>query len=164
MVFGTTLKLPGELFSTSKEVICETDFVKDLRSKMRELKPQQPSDHSIAKSFINKHLDDCKMVFVRNNTVRAALQSPYDGPFEIQKRYAKYFNIRINGKGVNISIDRLKPAFTASEEVTDTIVRSTPISSTTKKVTFDDSLPAPPVKKAVCTRYGRQVKPPVRFH
>lgn len=162
MIFGTTLRLPGEFFSTSKDVICEADFVKDLRSKMNELKPTQPTDKSRIKTFVNKHLQDCKNVFIRNDTVRAALQPPYDGPFEVQKRLGKYFNVRVNGKIVKVSIDRLKPAFSADDDASETMVSASPASPTKKRVTFIE--PPQPIKHAVVTRSGRRVKPPVRYH
>ncbi|GFW36276.1 hypothetical protein TNCV_4931381 [Trichonephila clavipes] len=43
--------------------------------------------------------------------VKKALEPPYDGPFPEAKRYDKYFTVKIKGKDINISVDRLKPEY-----------------------------------------------------
>ncbi|GFW74946.1 retrovirus-related Pol polyprotein from transposon opus [Trichonephila clavipes] len=40
-----------------------------------------------------------------------ALEPPYEGPYTVQKKYDKYFTILIKDKTINISVDRLKPAY-----------------------------------------------------
>lgn len=39
MVYGCTLRLPGEFFSTSTDLHIQSDYVKQLRKTMSELKP-----------------------------------------------------------------------------------------------------------------------------
>ena len=111
MVYGTSLRLPGEFFVESPEVPNETDFVKTFRKTMLELKPEPTSRHGKDKVFVQIHLKDCEHVFIRNDTVRASLQPPYDGPFTVVKRFEKYFVVKIREKQVKVSIDRLKAAF-----------------------------------------------------
>ncbi|GFX51904.1 retrovirus-related Pol polyprotein from transposon 412 [Trichonephila clavipes] len=43
--------------------------------------------------------------------VKKALEPPYDGPFPVAKIYDKYFTVKIKGKHINISVDRLKLAY-----------------------------------------------------
>ncbi|GFS52700.1 hypothetical protein TNIN_180901 [Trichonephila inaurata madagascariensis] len=41
---------------------------------------------------------------------------PYEGPYPVIKRYAKYFDISIKGVSPTISIYRLKPCFFADPD------------------------------------------------
>ena len=66
---------------------------------------------------------------------------PYDGPFKVLSRTAKYFAIDIKGKEQNISIDRLKPAYV-------------------ELPTGASDLPIP---SSTPTRTDRIIKKPVRF-
>jgi len=78
---------------------------------MTQIAPSNTSRNSKEKVFVQKELDTCTHVFIRNDTVRASLQPPYDGPFEVLKRNKKYFNVQLKNRKANISIDRLKAAF-----------------------------------------------------
>ena len=117
MVFGQTLRLPGE-FMGDPATIPEagSDFLKDLREQFRRLSPAEPSRHGVGKIFVHKNLKECQLVFLRRDAVRVGLQPPYDGPYAVIDRNDKVFIIRIDGKEVAVSIDRLKPAYTASEQ------------------------------------------------
>lgn len=60
-------------------------------------------------------------VFVRVDYVKKPLQHPYEGPYEVLERQDKTFDVLIAGKQQRISIDRIKPAFLCSPEVSDYI-------------------------------------------
>lgn len=111
LVYGKTLRLPSEFFTTLKENSNETEFVQRFRHTMQQLRPVPTSNHSSTKPFLQTDLSNCSHVFVRNDTVLAPLQQPYDGPYKVIKRYEKFFKIQINEKTKNISVDRLKAAF-----------------------------------------------------
>ncbi|GBN48951.1 hypothetical protein AVEN_71439-1 [Araneus ventricosus] len=49
--------------------------------------------------------------------VRKSLEPPYNGPFPVVKRHDKYFTVTIKGKDINISVNRLKPAYLLLTEV-----------------------------------------------
>ncbi|CAG9840603.1 unnamed protein product [Diabrotica balteata] len=49
--------------------------------------------------------------FFRRDTIKNGLDNPYHGSFPVVKRGDKTFVVRVNGKEVTISIDRLKPAY-----------------------------------------------------
>lgn len=149
MLFGTTLRLPGEFFHQSKEVVNEPEFLKNLKRTMVNIRPVPAKHHSHPKVFIQKQLSDCTHVFVRNDAVRTPLQPPYDGPYEILKKYEKVFKIRINNRTTKISIDRLKAAFLP------------------KIIEDEKEIPAQNDKenasKTTTTRSGRRVRIPSRY-
>lgn len=62
-------------------------------------------------------MNDCTHVFVRNDAVKTPLQSPYNAPYEVIKRYDICFKIKINNRTTKISIDRLKAAFIPNAEI-----------------------------------------------
>lgn len=165
MVYGTTLRLPGEFFTLSKPIVNESEFVCDFRKKMGAIQPKQASNHNKTAVFIEKSLSDATHVFVRNDSVRAALQPPYDGPFEIIDKHAtKYYNINVNGTHKKISVDRLKAAFTTSTQPANQTTILQPHINTKseiirKQVTFDKSSP-----HIITTRSGRIVRKPQRYH
>lgn len=109
LVYGTTLKLPGDFFE-NKTINYSTDFVKNLKNTMNQIKTIVTSNHSSNEYFVQKELSNCTHVFLRDDSVRAPFKQPYDGPFEIIKRKDKNFDIRVNGRLVTVSIDRLKAA------------------------------------------------------
>ncbi|XP_033231511.1 uncharacterized protein LOC117182524 [Belonocnema kinseyi] len=114
LLYGTTLRLPGEFFqSNTKE--SNSDFVKDLRRKMSQLKPVPGTRHGTRKTFIFKELSSLPFVFIRHDAVRGPLQPPNDGPFEVVQRSPKFYTVLVKGKQVNVSIDILKPVFVLGE-------------------------------------------------
>lgn len=163
LVYGTTLRLPGEFFVESNNNTHQSDFVKNFRETMQKLKPTLTSNHSKNQVFIHTSLADCKLVFVRNDTVKPALTPPFDGPFEVVKKFEKYFTVKIKNRIAKISIDRLKPAFTANDQTSNV---SLPISvadtpqvrapATTRRL-------APNPVPIATTRSGRRVVIPSRF-
>ncbi|GFU03542.1 retrovirus-related Pol polyprotein from transposon opus [Trichonephila clavipes] len=78
---------------------------------MAELKPLQSPSNRKQNIFVHKDFKSCSHVFIRIDRVKKALEPPYEGPYAVQKKYDKYFTILIKDKAVNISIDRLKPAY-----------------------------------------------------
>ena len=113
MVYGTTLRLPGEFFTPSPTTSLPDplDFVMQLESHFQSIRPQPPRiaqrNSSIPHNLSNATLQ--QLLFVRHDGVRKPLQPPYDGPFPIISRTDKHFTIAINGRSDTISIDRLKP-------------------------------------------------------
>ncbi|GFX09646.1 transposable element Tcb2 transposase [Trichonephila clavipes] len=119
---------------------------------MDDLKPTKSSPPKNQKIFVHKDLKSCTHVFVRVDRVRKALEPPYDGPFPVKERYEKYFTLTIKNKPVNISVDRLKPAYLL---MTDSI----PDKTTVPCKQSDDTNLLTDVKPTV-SRHGRLVKKP----
>ncbi|KYN23150.1 Pol polyprotein [Trachymyrmex cornetzi] len=116
MVYGKSIRLPGQfLDETNNETNNLDDFTKRLRSTMKELQPKLKR-HGEKATFIYKDLATTQQVFLRYDDPKRSLQPPYDGPYQVLSRGEKTFKIRINGRSVNVSLDRLKPAYTLQQE------------------------------------------------
>ncbi len=109
LVYGTTLRLPGEFFTSSHDLSEPSTYVSTLKSCMQRLQatPPRQAQRSV---YINPALSTCSRVFIRHDAVRKPLQQPYDGPYKVLKREDKHFVVDINGRHDTVSLDRLKPA------------------------------------------------------
>ncbi|XP_050359901.1 uncharacterized protein LOC126779826 [Nymphalis io] len=149
ITYGTTLRIPADFFVPTQSKIDDAEYVRRLTENMATLQPTPRSHTPQNKPFVYKDLATCTHVFVRNDTVRAPLTSPYDGPYEILKRYDKYFQIHLPTRTTVVALDRLKPAYTYNESPSS---EDPPVSSRCQ-----DNSPT------YTTRSGRKVKPSVRF-
>ncbi|XP_045502888.1 uncharacterized protein LOC123699880 [Colias croceus] len=100
-----------------------------------------------------------------SSSTRAPLTPPYDGPYEVLKRYDKYYQIQLPLRTTVVSIDRLKPAYILNEEVEG--MASTAVASTPTPTSATSSVPATDYNtdkaRPYTTRSGRVVKKNVRF-
>lgn len=183
LVLGTAVTLPGEMIAKTdgNQVEEQTDFVKQLRLAMHNLRPTPTSHHGERATYIPKDLHTASHVFLRIDKVRTALASPYSGPHRVIKRNGKYFTVELNHKPCKISVDRLKPAAvfqitTANSQPLvlpssnkPNIQRSTNASSTQAAsapltVRKNSRTHTQPLKSAMKTiKAGRSVRMPVRF-
>lgn len=69
---------------------------------------------------------------VRHDSVKKALEQPYDEPFPVLAHNDKYFTLDLNGCQDTVSLDRLKPARTDS---TTTNTKDTSTSDTNTHIT-----------------------------
>nr|CDS31407.1 gag pol polyprotein [Hymenolepis microstoma] len=122
LVFGTTIRLPGEMLAYSQD---------------RTLTDPASSTH------IPKDLSSCPFVFVRVDTVKRPLQPLYDGPYKVLQRKPKYFILDRKGSKDSVSIDRLKPAYLESPPTPAPTVRTHPHETTTQTAEVTVSLPSP---------------------
>jgi len=115
LVYGTTLRLPGQFFTPSpiNKQLDPTIYADRLSSYMQQLRPVSPRPQSPT-FYVPSNLYTCTHVFVRHDAVRKPLDPPYDGPYKVLYRQAKCFVLDLNGHQKTISIDRLKPAFLES--------------------------------------------------
>lgn len=111
MAFGQTLRLPGELHESSNDVTDSSEFVKHLRTILREIKPAPFLHRRKQKIFVHKDLQTCKRVYVRVDKVRTSLEPPFKGPYEVIRRHKLYYEVDVDGKKDTVSISRLKPAY-----------------------------------------------------
>lgn len=61
--------------------------------------------------FVHKDSHISKHVFIRTDRVKKPLKPSFDGPFQVFKRYEKFYTLNVKDKGMNLSLDRLKPAY-----------------------------------------------------
>ncbi|GFW99860.1 integrase catalytic domain-containing protein [Trichonephila clavipes] len=99
LVFGTTIRLPGEMFDSSKPDDNVVNFVSKLKSHMQSLHPKPPKHHCKRPVFIHpgravegiiEKKNTCfscsrHVKYVLKNRTEP-LQQPYDGPFKVLQR------------------------------------------------------------------------------
>ena len=109
-MYGTTLRLPGELLNNHRSYECvdASSYVSRLQQYMNQLKPTPPRP-TFRQNQLLADLDKCPYVFVRVDAVKKPLQPPYDGPFKVISRRSKYFVLNRHGASDSVSIDRVKP-------------------------------------------------------
>jgi len=116
MVYGEAIRLSGQfLGETQLESPGGNDFAARLAKSMRNLR-RVVKRHGQKAIFIHKDLETTQQVFVRYDVATGALKPPYDGPYTVLNRSEKMFKLNINGRTVNVSKDRLKPAYILETE------------------------------------------------
>ncbi|BHF60865.1 hypothetical protein SprV_0100383400 [Sparganum proliferum] len=90
LVFGATVRLPGEMITPTPQGAVEdpTNLLHRLRQFMRTLSPVPPRS-SASPSYLEKDLATCSHVYLRCDRVRRPLEPPYDGPFRVLSRGPK---------------------------------------------------------------------------
>ena len=166
LVYGQTLRLPGDYFSESPmDSSSDGSFALRLARRMRNLRMQAPRAQA-RPVHLPKDIQTCTHVFIRVDSVRTPLQKPYDGPFRVIERRERVFVIDRHGKHDTVSVDRLKvahidmpPEVMAEEQTSVTVpqnhVNESPVVSTTPLVL--------PETQPTVTRSGRHVHWPKRF-
>ncbi|BES91401.1 Reverse transcriptase (RNA-dependent DNA polymerase) [Nesidiocoris tenuis] len=146
LVYGTSLRLPGEFFEETPPSVSTTptEYIHRQRQLFAKIRPAPTKWHLREKPFTQPALDKASHVFLRFDGVRKSLQRPYTGPYLVLRRTPKTFTIQVNGKNVTVSRDRLKPAH----------IEATPPATS--------STPKPP-DTDLRTRSGRRVQFPDRF-
>lgn len=89
MLYGTSLRLPGEFFGCQQTTYIESDFVKGLRRSMAKVASTAASGHDDIKGFLQPNIKTATHVYIRNDAVKSPLQQPYEGPYEVLERSEK---------------------------------------------------------------------------
>jgi len=144
MVYGETIRLPSQFLEETQPDSPGDDFAARLAKIMRNLRPTIKR-HGQTTTFTHKDLEKAQQVFVRHDVATGALKPPYDGPYTVLNRGEKTFKLNIKGRSINVSKDRLKPAYMLETKEPEKL-KETPEQTTVKT-----------------TRSGRTTKPPVRF-
>ena len=108
LVYGTTLRLSGELFDQQTKYTDQDDYIKELRETFKIIRPTQTSCHGNKPGKFPTLLTTCDFIFIRNDAHRSPFQKVYDGPYRVIERKDKYFVVEKNGKKDSITVDRLK--------------------------------------------------------
>lgn len=131
LVYGETLRLPGEFLHNVEENTPDmTQFTDRLRTYAQKLQPAPASRHINKKVFVFKDLATTSHVFLREDRVRSPLHPAYTGPHEVVERKDNFFKLRIKGKVVTVSVDRLKPAYILADSQQQTTGNIAPARTT----------------------------------
>lgn len=113
-MYGEPLRLPGDLFSSvADDGADHCSLLARLRQHFAQVRPTPASRHANPGVFVHRDLAKCSHVFLRVDRVRRSLTPPYTGPHRVIDRDSrgKTMTIEVRGKGITVSIDRVKPAF-----------------------------------------------------
>ncbi|GFQ80573.1 reverse transcriptase [Trichonephila clavata] len=116
LVYGSLLKLPGELFFSTSNEIKHSEFLRHLQKVICELRPILTTTHGRKTVFVASKLSSCSHVFIFKNAATSSLQPTYLGPYATKRRKEKYFDVDVDGLIKRISIDHLKEAFFVKNE------------------------------------------------
>lgn len=114
MVFGETIAVPGEFFPPTSDP--KDIDIANLRRIVGKYRPCVQTHNNSKEANLPMILQLCRHVFVRNDAHRSPLMPPYRGPYSVQDRKPKAFQLNINGRLDWVSIDRLKPAYQEDDE------------------------------------------------
>ena len=97
LVYGTTLRLPGEFFTGT--ALANTpdpaSYVAKLKPSMQQLQATPVRKQPRRKTYLSKDLATSTHVFVRHDAVRTPLQPPYDGPYRVLKHADKHYTLEV---------------------------------------------------------------------
>ena len=113
LCYGTVLRIPGEFYRPIQpsQWADRSNFAEKLNTYMSELVPVQPRLPNNRPVYVNKDLKSCTHVFIRTDSVKKPLESPYTGPYKVIKCDDKNITVMKNGIKDSIAIDRCKPAY-----------------------------------------------------
>lgn len=91
--------MSGE-FSVSLDLLRDSQiFVEKHREYMRDIRPTPTAYHNRARVFILKDLKDCLHVWLRCDHVKAPLEPPYQGSYQVVERLSdRLFKINVDGE------------------------------------------------------------------
>ncbi|CAH8611522.1 unnamed protein product [Dicrocoelium dendriticum] len=163
LVFGTTLRLPGEMILDSRVTgeIDPVSYAERLKQHFRTVRPTS-TRFTAREQRIHPDLHTCPFVFIRIDAVRKPLTPPYEGPFKVLSRKPKYFILERNGSKESVSIDRLKPAY-VEPAVTLTDPKSLPPVGQPTDSNAPEPSCARPTNDPKHTRSGRSVSFPSKL-
>jgi len=94
LLFGTTLRIPGEFFIEEDFPVDPEIFLEKHRIHMRNIRSSPTSHHNKKTPFVHKNLFDCTHVWIREDSVKKSLQPPYSG-FPIEKRISRIVYLQL---------------------------------------------------------------------
>ncbi len=121
VTFGTNLNLPGTYQENAPKIFNMDKFPKFMAEKIESGFKGITSPrfrHNIDKEkFLEEvpfQLKTAKFVYIKDKRITSSFKSPYQGPFEVIKKFSKFFLLKIGRERRKISVDRLKPAFSST--------------------------------------------------
>ena len=109
LCLGTSLRLPGQFFKPSSETP-RTEYCAQLCQFMSTLRAPPPHHHGTPRSYVEKALQTCTHVFVKNDTARSSFDRLYKGPYRALNKGDKFFILDLVNRRDVDSINRLRAA------------------------------------------------------
>ncbi|XP_056128342.1 uncharacterized protein LOC130106298 [Rhinichthys klamathensis goyatoka] len=163
LVYGQPLRVPGEFLPDATAPWSVASHRAASRDIADAFVPIPTSHHGLPRSYVPKDLPSAKYVFIRHDGHRTPLLPPYDGPFRVLVGGVKNFVVDMGGRPERMAIDRLKPAHV---DIGEPLQLALPPRQGRPPAATATPAPAPPLALGPSTvkrsRYGRQVRPPVR--
>jgi transposase InsO family protein len=80
LIYGQTLRLPGEFFNPSKSRLSDPEFIQQFRKLMNDLRPTPTSSHGNKQIFTFRDLETCSHVFLRHDAVKPPMKTHHNPP------------------------------------------------------------------------------------
>jgi cleavage and polyadenylation specificity factor subunit 1 len=158
-VYGKPLRIPGKLLSPTTDPVEQAHLITQLCQRRARPRPVLAARHASPATFVHKDLHNCTHVFLHQDTISRALEPPYSGPYQVLLQRWKMMQLRVGGKPVTVSADRVKPAYILNEAD----CRNTPSNGyPTSTVRPIAPLPPPPPATQT-TRSSHHVRFPTHF-
>ena len=117
-VYGSDLTLPGQFLVVQDPPT--NLFYDNLKNSMFSFQPAPPRHNTPAADtlpeVIPKELSSCPMVFIHKDGHVAPLAPLYESPYKVLSGSLKTFQLQVGKRVEVVSVQRLKPAFTADDE------------------------------------------------
>jgi hypothetical protein len=97
LVYGEPLHVPGEFLVPAAPTVEPSIFIQQLRRFMARLRPSPAARHASPTTYTHKDLHDSTHVFLRQDTIRHALEPPYNDPHKVIARTDKTLKIVVRG-------------------------------------------------------------------
>ena len=159
--------------NTDRAPVSTAQFVRGLQQAMRSQAAPPVRHHCDPRSYVPSTLSNAGAVYVRHDAHRTPLQRPYDGPFRVLHRGEKSYVVNRNGTPATISVDRLKPAFSAGPPPAAPdpprhhrdLTHGVPVRARRPPPSPDPGYPdlEAPLRGSTTTRFGRVSGPPERL-
>jgi hypothetical protein len=159
LVYGKTLRIPGELLTSSANPVDPALLITDLRQHMARLRPVPASRRASPATFVHNDLEKCTHVFLCQDATRRVLEPPYSGPYQVLSWRDKTLQLLVHGRPVTVSTDRVKLAYILNDPNCGN--NSNPPAIATPAIAPPATPPQPPIKT---TRSGRHIHFPSRFN
>lgn len=125
---------------------------------MRECKPVLVAYKYKKRAFYYKNLATCSHVFLRNDAVKQLLKRPYSGPYKAVQRISdKIYALDINGKTINVTVERLKPAHFVLESTDPLVVEPSSQQLQQSQTDLSISQQSPPCELKTYSRAKKRV-------
>jgi hypothetical protein len=112
LVYGETLRIPGELLTPSINPVHPALLITELRQHMARLRPVPAARHVSPATFVHKDLEKCTHVFPRQDASPRTLEPPNSGSYQVLSLRNKTLQLLVRGKPVTVSTDRVKKNYT----------------------------------------------------